>query len=401
MNTKMSTLLVAMLTTVLASREASAIQDLAAWNGTVDTLPSGQIDVRNPDSDAWLLSAQWRMSVDYQIGALDGAGPDVFGQIQDFEVDGFGRWWVLDAHSQDLRVFDASGEYVRTVGRSGSGPGEFSNAIALARSAEGNLWVIDPGNGRVSVFDTTGAFLGSHAMPTAGIMTLPWPGGFDRSGSFYALTYLVDQSEESGLAKLMVRHTPSFEPIDSVAPPEPATPAESLDLKGDRGHGSTPIPFTPALKWRLVDGDFWAAETGEYHLVKTGWHGDTLRTIRREFVPLRVTRADIDAYEAELREFFGQSLKIDRSAIPKRMPAIDDFFVDEAGYVWVLRTAAATAPPGSTFDLFDPVGRLLGKVDIPFEVSLYAPPIVRNDYFYAVIEGGLEVQRLVRMRIIR
>src|SRR5690625_740777 len=129
------------------------------WAGAVDTLASGQIVVTNPAVPSWAPGEEWRVVEEVRIGSLDGDGPDLFGNVRSLTVDDGGRIWVLEEQAQELRVFSAEGEHIRTVGRRGGGPGEFAGALHIDRAPDGNLWVIDPRNNRVSVFDTAGVYL--------------------------------------------------------------------------------------------------------------------------------------------------------------------------------------------------------------------------------------------------
>lgn len=66
------------------------------------------------------------------IGVQYGDENQMFGQIQDVALDSLHRIYILDSHKQDIRVFNASGEYLTTVGRRGSGPGELQLARSMA-----------------------------------------------------------------------------------------------------------------------------------------------------------------------------------------------------------------------------------------------------------------------------
>ncbi len=57
----------------------------------------------------------------------DGQGPKSFGRIASFAVDDRDWMWILDSQAKELRVFDADGGYLRTMGRAGQVPGNLSN----------------------------------------------------------------------------------------------------------------------------------------------------------------------------------------------------------------------------------------------------------------------------------
>ena len=370
----------------------------SGWGGTVDTLSSGQVVVYNPTGSLWSAGDGWRLDEEVRIGTLDGAGPDMFGAITDFEIDRYGRFWLFEGQAQELRVFAADGQFVRTVGRQGEGPGEFNRVIGMDWGPDGNLWIADPSNNRLSVVDTTGAFVASH--PTiGGVVVQPWPGGFDDAGRFY--TYGVDTTVEDDFALVMVRHGPDLQPIDSVAPPEYPGEREYYELRNDDNWMMTGVPFTPSLEWRLGrDGSYWAGLTGEYRIFQLSWSGDTLRSIRREYAPLPVTSTDLDAARDRLEWFVEAGGKVDWSRIPATKPAFEEFVLDDAGYLWV-QMVAAPEMEGRLFDVFDPEGRYLGEVQAPYPVELYPAPIFRDGYMYAITEDELEVPFVVRARIER
>jgi len=382
------------LSTVSCASEAPA----SGWDGSVDTLASGQVSVHNASGSLWSPGEGWRLTEEIRIGTLDGSGPDMFGQIVDFEVDAYGRFWVFEGQAQELRVFDSDGTHVRTVGRHGEGPGEFQRVIGVDWGPDGNLWLADPSNNRLSVVDTTGAFVASR--PTiGGIVVQPWPGGFDDAGFFY--TYGIDTGAEDDFGLVMVRHGADLQPIDSVAPPEFPGERQYFELKNEDSWMMTGVPFTPSLEWRLGrDGTYWAGLTGEYRIFQLSWQGDTLRSIRKEYEALPVTSVDLGEAQERLEWFVEAGGKVDWSRVPASKPAFKDFLIDDSGNLWVQLVADGVADR-RLFDVFDAEGRYLGEEVLPFPVELYPAPIIRGGYLYAVTEDELEVPFLVRARIER
>lgn len=98
--------------------------------------------VSDPGPDA-ADAAEWRLVEDLRIGRVDGAGPEVFGQVAAVEIDPDGRIYVAEGRPHQIRVFDADGRHVRTIGSEGRGPGQFSLISGLAWHS-GFLWVMDP-----------------------------------------------------------------------------------------------------------------------------------------------------------------------------------------------------------------------------------------------------------------
>jgi len=389
---------VAVVALALGASGCASEAPASGWGGTVDTLSSGQISVYNPVGSLWSAGDEWVLQEEIRIGTLDGTGPDMFGAITDFEVDRYGRFWLFEGQAQEIRLFDADGRFIRTVGRQGEGPGEFNRVIGMAWGPDDNLWIVDPSNNRLSVVDTAGVFVASH--PTiGGIVVQPWPGGFDDAGQFY--TYGVDTRVEDDFALVMVRHGLDLQPIDSVAPPEYPGEREYYEIKNESSWMMTGVPFTPSMEWRLErDGTYWAGLTGDYRIFQVSWEGDTLRSIRRDYEPLPVTSSDLEEAKEGLDWFVEAGGKADWSRIPAAKPAFDDFVIDDAGYLWV-QMIAEPEQEDRLFDVFDPAGRYLGEVHVPFPVEFYPAPIFRGSYMYSVTEDQLEVPFVVRARIER
>jgi len=370
------------------------------WAGSVDTLATGQVVVRNPATGIWADADRWSVVEELRIGTVDEIGPAMFGRVLDFELDGLNRIWVFEGQAQELRVFDSAGTHVRTIGRKGSGPGEFNQVIGMEWGPDGHLWLIDPQNNRISKVDTAGAFV--ESVPTiGGITVMPWPGGFDRAGHFY--TYGIDPEIDDDFGLLMVRYDSALQPIDSVAVPEFPGERQVLELRNESAHMTTPVPFSPGIEWRLRnDGGYWGGLEGEYRLFELAWlSGDTLRTITRQWNALPVTDEDLDRAMDEMDWFVDMGGKIDRSRIPSTKPAFDSFFVDPLDRVWVIRVTDRQETENRQLDVFDTDGRFLGTVELPFRLADYPDPIVRGDYMIAVVEDELEVPYVVRARIFR
>ena len=90
------------------------------------------------------------------IGEFEGPEEYLFGAVAAIAVDGDQNVFVLDWQAQEIRQYDAFGDYVGRLARRGEGPGELSLADAMAFLPDGRLVVPDQRNGRINlnpVFD--------------------------------------------------------------------------------------------------------------------------------------------------------------------------------------------------------------------------------------------------------
>jgi hypothetical protein len=379
-----------------AAREGGAA---GLWEGTMDTLPSGRVAVTNPAEGIWERSGTpWRIEEAVRIGAMDGTGPEMIGAVGTLEVDLSGRIWVLEQQVQELRVFDAAGRHVRTIGRRGGGPGEFNQVIGMAWGPDRNLWVVDPQNNRISVIDTAGVFVRSH--PTiGGFVIMPWPGGFDDAGHFY--TYVPLPSTDR-FRMALVKYDSALSPMDTIVTPRWEGPDSFFELRTEGGFMRSGVPFSPGLVWRLApSGNIWFALTGEYRLFDMTQSGDTLREIARAFEPLPVTEADIDSAIGRLEWFTRQGGKVDRSRFPSVKPALEQFWIADDGTIWVMPVVESAEERSRYLDAFDPEGRYLGRILLPFTLSAYPPPVFRRGMLYGVTRDDLEVPYVVAARVVR
>jgi hypothetical protein len=374
---------------------ACARDGTAGWKGTVETRPDGVVLVRNPAQGAWREDQAWTVEEELRIGIAEGAGPTLFGDVAAVEVDSTGRIWVLDRQAKELRVFDAHGRHVRTIGREGEGPGEFRDPIGMAWAPDGTLWVADPGAGRYTVLDANGIFIASHPRRVAGY-SVPWRGGFGPDGLLYELVFVAPPQGEPRQA--LLRFDASVQPADTVLLPTHA--GERFELRQGQGLIAAAVPFAPGQALQLDPRGFvWLGVTDRYRLAQLKLNGDTTRVVEREAAPVPVTAAERAEAVARMKWFTDQGGRVDEGRIPARKPAFEQVVVDDHGGIWV-RPALSAGEPGAAFDVFDAEGRYLGRVRVPGGMDAIPEPVIRNDALYGVARGSLDVQHVVRARIV-
>lgn len=64
--------------------------------------------------------------------------------------------YVTDAGGYCVKIFDAAGKLIRTIGRPGSGGDRFNYPQGIAVDANGDLYVVDSNNGRIAIFSSDG-----------------------------------------------------------------------------------------------------------------------------------------------------------------------------------------------------------------------------------------------------
>lgn len=357
----------------------------------IDTLPGGVVQVRNTESGAWGPGEEWTLRETLRLGTVFGEGPDLFGRIQDMEIDVAGRLWIYEAQAEELRVFDSGGAHLRTMGRPGEGPGEFGNVYALAWASDDRLWVVDRGLGRVSVFDTAGVFIESLRRGNS-FFAYPWPGGVDEDGFFYDLE--SSGGPEGG--RYLVRFDSLLQAVDTIQLPQHPDGPQVIQVQSGPGVATYSKPFAGTVGWILTrDGGMWVAITDEYKLLRLSRSGDTLRVVTKLFEPVPVTGEE---REEVLRGYRGRGVDLSVFQVPDFKPAIAGLFLDDEENIWVIPVREGDRT-GHVAEVFDGSGLYLGEVELPVRLLGALPVVFRDGALATVATDTLDVPFVVRFEI--
>ena len=345
---------------------------------------------------AWKTGQEWRLVQEARIGSAGEDGPGAFGNVIEVAIDPMGRIWVADALRHQIQVFDARGEHVRSVGRKGAGPGEFGGISGMAWAPDGTLWVLDDGNARFALYDTAGTLLRTRVRDSNTTVS-PWPGRLDRRARLYDVA--ADVQPDATFRHVVVRFDSAGLPRDTFRLPEFRPEVFSI-TRGDsqnRRITEVSVPFTGNQQWAIdQEGYVWIANTARYRLERHAFGGGVERVVERRTPGVPVTREERDRMLENYRDFTRQGGRIDVSRIPDHHPAMNGFLFDDAGHLWV---SVVTSPrEGRALDVFDPIGRFLGRVALPAPQRT-ALRAVRGDRMALVFRDSLDVPTVIVMRI--
>jgi hypothetical protein len=388
------------------------------WNGSIETLPNGAVRVANPAQGIWAEDGGWRLVPERVLGTIDGAEPTVFASIAAVQAADNGRIYVLDRQANELRIFSADGEHVRTVGRSGGGPGEYVSANGLLWIASDTLVVIDQQGNRYSILTGDGEYV--RSVPRSlGFFSWSFRGG-QRPGKLYELAYV-------GQGKVMSRALIGTSLIDDAAADRSALVADAegastahdvrmdtahlpeftegpmyaaFRVENERGGMTMSVPFAPESIYYMDDrGDVWLGRGSEFRIVRTSFAGDTLMEILLDAQPLPVTDEEIQIWQegSSVEQFLARGGDLDLDRIPRVKPFFDDMIVDDEGHLWVFTPSTAMQVNAA---IFDPSGRFLGRLQAHgLRRDRYTAPVVRNGRLYITGRDDLDVPHLYVFRI--
>lgn len=361
------------------------------WMVSPEEVPPGVWDL-NPE-------LQWSLEPEIRIGAIDGAGPDVFGDIRNLVPDDDGGVWIYDQQAFQLRHFGASGEHLRSVGRKGQGPGEFWGNACARPGADGEIWVETETNWHR--FDSTGEFLGTFPTPSKMACAVR---GWMPDGRYLAADMDFDwETRERTSYYVALEWTgETMIPVDTFQGPE-LPELETVTFVSESGNSRSEqlIPFVHNASSRLArEGGFWVWEgNGAYEMWLQSLSGDTLRRISRPYAPVPVDGAVRSEAIANLqRPGWRAETKFDASQVPHVYPPFASVMSAEDGSVWVLRDVGDGE---TTREVFSADDRYLGPIRIPESLEELRIWYIGLDYVWGTLQDDLDVQYVVRARIVR
>jgi hypothetical protein len=337
-----------------------------------------------------------------------------FTQIRGLRELRDGRLLVSDRLDLGVVVVQFGSSAVIKVGRTGAGPQEYRLPTALNVMPGDSVMLADEGNQRVAVIGPDLKVARSFTLMLPGVGFPMGARGQDPQGRFVlAIPGWVLSVRGQPLDTIpLVRFDSRSQKVDTIARLKSiTTPPPGQRLVPGFGH----TPFSAQDVWALgPDGRIAIARVGDYHIEWVAPDGRVTRGPPTPYEKLPVTDADKLAFTRRFLEGSSISGKGEGglSAIPaamrdeenvRRMAEGNTFaavkppftaaapLISPEGTFWVERSGALTDP--STWDTFDGIGRLVGRLRLPPDRRLVGLG-VRALYVVATDDDG--IQRLER-----
>ncbi len=309
---------------------------------------------------------------------------------------------VANTGSQELRVFDERGAFLRSYGRAGSGPGEFRNMSWVSRSTD-SLFLFDVGQRRVSVFSARTGFLGITTLPALSALEIANPVGRLADGSFVVLPVTP---VSPGPSERTLRDSIRV----GVVPATPGGPVVWIGTFPYMTRLAIPLvtgqPMAPAVVYRFGPGfhvavtadRVWIGDSGQAELRAFDGTGRLMNQVRLPWTPRPFDEAAVN--RARQRELDGVQQERDRVVISARYdakyrPQTEPFFSrlvpSRGGGLWVERYRTN---PGDAADylVIDPAGKPMAQLKGP---PGFTPYEVGDDYVLGVSRDADGVETVV------
>lgn len=385
---------------------ATTLVLLTACNGgevSTDTTlvrDSAGVHIVEFTTEAVAALGRWRLAGQPAM-ALDSREDDPnyqFFRIVDAQPLPNGGLAVANGGTSEIFIFDAEGNYLRTVGRRGEGPGEFRRLAWIAIRPPDSLVAADDGLRRITVFDAggqpsrTATTVGPSPEGGQSAMAPPRPLGMFDDGSFLAVSY--DRPRLTvGPARPSVRllhYTPAATSSDVLG----SWPGTELHMRrvGERLAVFVP-PFQRTTLFVVGSEQFWIADSDRWEMRSYSPAGRLLTVVRRQGGDVTVTEALVQqVIDEQYRDVADGPNRARMVAERKQMvrhattPLFGDVQVGSDGRLWV----SAYTLPGDTAVLWtgiDPDGTLAAYGTVPrrFQVLRFG-----SDFVVVLIRDHLD-----------
>lgn len=339
---------------------------------TVPTAPlAAQEVIRLPAEDRSLNANFGEV---YRLGSMDEGGWDTFGRVASVGFDGVGNLYILDTGAVRIYVVDLQGNLVRQFIGEGEGPGEFGepNALEFAVLRDGRVTVYDPNRMGFALFDANGEFE----------RTIPMGGPHTHFAILSGLQAFPGMSRV--LTTTEVGYLSRGEPSPEDEAPAPFRHVLSYDLSGDQVNVDSvvaawsppgdPGAFKPRLAAGVLPNGTVVYTDSSSYAVKFAIPGDRVtriltRPIQPQPVTDRMRAAEIERRLEGLGDGGGDPLRaamiewernhIEEMEFFPEVPVVRDLRTGWEGTIWVLHRGDE-GTDGSRIDLISPDGRYLG-----------------------------------------
>ncbi len=290
----------------------------------------------------------------------------IFSQIRSIDVDESGRLYILDQGEAHVYVFDADGNYIKSIGKKGQGPGEFNLPFTMTVTGDQEL-VVEDLRSKINFYSLEGNFIREIKTAKESALRI----FMDSSGNFFGTVFVYDEDDPHYEVR---KYGPQMNRLASIG---------KSPMPGARNEGFN--PFGGAVMYAVRNDDHVICGSPEkYELNVFDLDANLKMKIIKDYTPVEITQQEID----EVIEELPQGMEV---SIPKYHNPFQWFGTDDEGRIFVRTHEQVKEGEGYRYDVFDIEGKFIAKV--PLETR---PLLIKDNKFYTVEEdeqGFLAIKR--------
>ncbi|MGH7470490.1 MAG: 6-bladed beta-propeller [Longimicrobiales bacterium] len=346
----------------------------------------------------WALSAQPTV----RIGEVEAAQEYMFAQVGDAVRLADGRIAVANGGSSELRVYDAQGKHLRTMGRAGDGPGEFRTLRYLWRLRGDSLVAVDTRNGRLTFYGP-----GPTMLHTVQLPPIPAASGRLSDGSYIAALGLAPPDKINNFqghidfVGLVLRRASPTAAYDTIVR---GKAGQSFVQPVGSSWRQYPYPYGRTAQIAIGNTRFYYGDTHSTEIGIYDTRGTRVGALKLRDGARALSGADIERWiEFEVAKRPNEQAKTDtRVALreipaPRKTPEFAALKLDDDGNLWVRRYGPPW-DPSRDWDVYDPNGRSLASARLP---ARFEPSHIGRDFVLGVSKDEFDVERIELYRLTR
>jgi len=326
-----------------------------------------------------------------------------FGNLINLAFDTDNNIYASDYKSNNMKMFDTSGKFVKTMGREGQGPGEFQGPYYMSISRD-RIAVYDLRNRRISILKLDGELtkylqISIEEGRPAKIRPLP-------NGDFVF-----------GMQKMYYRDLdrPQEYTIEIYSPElEPKKTLFSQKIWQNRyiqtpHFTNVPQPFAALVYWDVSpDGKIIVGFSESYTIEIYDSEKGKLSSFSHPYEPVKITEQDKKTWFAQMTSTGPSGVTqgapdyiVKNTTFPKHKPPYEDIMVDSEGNILVFPYQKDNVKNVKGFDAFDPQGKFIGSVQIEGDATFpyFSRVNFRENCFWFIEQDEEDLYRIVKYRI--
>lgn len=392
---------------------ASQPSTLAAQASTKDSAGVRIVESTRP---SWPAGRAWTISPEPAIDI--GSGEDslyelntVMGAVRLSD----GTIAVANMGTNNIRVYDARGRYVRVVGRQGQGPGEFRQVMGLVRRPGDTLAVIDSRD-EVELYSADGKYArvmkslsrqgglvlgGFYVFDDGSFARTSWPQGHNHpDGRWIDTLVVLAITKTDSQGRIISRH-PAMEFTKTAALPFPQ-----------------PVTFGPGGFIVSTGDGYYVGYADRYEIRRHRLDGSLELILRAPWTPQPISDRDKERYkhftinlgaegggQVDPRLLAQRKKMMDEVSFARNLPAYQTMLVDSDRNLWVSDSniewffgqgfSRVLSTPVS-WRVFDRTGRWSGSVTTP---ARFRPMDIGSDYVLGLWRDADDVEHVRMYRL--